>query len=264
MFDMAEATAATADTIDKTSQKIGLSTQAYQEWDYVLSQNGMNIESMKTGLNKLNNTVDDTISGNEAAAEKFARLGISMDDLKGKSREEIFEMTIAGLQGMTDESERAAVANDLLGKSAVELAPLFNQTAESTDALRQKANDLGMVMSETAIKAGVDYTDAKDTLTRAFAGIKNSIGADLLPGFTSIANGLTALITGQKDAGQQLQAGVQELVGSISDIVPRVMELANTIIQTVAEIAPEVIGALVDGVVSALPQLTDAAVTRAV
>ena len=51
--------AAMGDTIDKQSQKLGLSREAYQEWDYVLSQAGVDITSMSTGLKTLTNKLDD-------------------------------------------------------------------------------------------------------------------------------------------------------------------------------------------------------------
>lgn len=40
------------------------------------------------GMKKVNTTVDDVINGSSSATEKFHYIGISMEDLKGKSREE--------------------------------------------------------------------------------------------------------------------------------------------------------------------------------
>ena len=58
-YKMASDTAAAADEVDKTSQKLGMSKTAYQEWDYVLSQSGVEITSMTTGLKTLTNKIDD-------------------------------------------------------------------------------------------------------------------------------------------------------------------------------------------------------------
>lgn len=49
LYDMANDVAATGDNIDKMSQRLGLSREAYQEWDYVLSQSGVDINSVQTG-----------------------------------------------------------------------------------------------------------------------------------------------------------------------------------------------------------------------
>lgn len=259
LYDMANDAAAAGDRIDKMSQSLGLSKKGFQEWEYVLSQNGADIEALKTGMNGLNNTVDDVINGNEKAAEKFKRLGITMDDLKGKSREEIFNMTIAGLQGVSDESERAAIASDLLGKSSVGLAALLNQTADGTEELKQKANELGLVMSDEAVAASVAFTDSMDNLNRSFTGFKNKIGAEMLPGLTMITDGLTGVITGQEGAAESIAEGAQQIVASISDILPQIIDVLSSLISGIAAVAPQIISSLVSAIVDNLPMLIDAA-----
>lgn len=47
------------DTIDKQSQKLGLSAEKYQEWDYVLQHAGTSMSNMGTGLKTLTNKIDD-------------------------------------------------------------------------------------------------------------------------------------------------------------------------------------------------------------
>jgi phage-related protein len=259
LFDMANDAAAAGDEIDKASQRIGLSRQGYQEWDYVLSQNGASISSLENGMKKLNNTVDDAINGSTSATDKFQRLGISMEDLQGKSREEIFEMTVKGLQGISDEGEKAAIANDLLGNSSVELAALLNQSAESTEDLKNKASELGLVMSDESVYAAVNYTDAMDNLTRSFAGVKNNITSQLLPGFTMVLDGLTGLITGQEGAAEQLKEGARETVEQIAIILPQILEVVTGLISAIAEVAPDLIIALVNGILDNLPTLIEAA-----
>jgi len=259
LFDMANDAAAAGDEIDKASQRIGLSRQGYQEWDYVLSQNGASISSLENGMKKLNNTVDDAVNGSTSATDKFQRLGISMEDLQGKTREEIFEMTVKGLQGISDEGEKAAIANDLLGNSSVELAALLNQTAESTEDLKNKASELGLVMSDESVDAAVNYTDAMDNLTRSFAGVKNNITSQLLPGFTMVLDGLTGLITGQEGAAEQLKEGAKETVAQIAIILPQILEVVTGLISAVAEVAPDLVVALVNGILDNLPTLIEAA-----
>ena len=260
LYDMANDVAATGDNIDKMSQRLGLSREAYQEWDYVLSQSGVDINSVQTGMKTLTNTIDDAKNGTDKAIEKFTRLGITQEDLANKSREGIFAMTIAGLQKMTDDTEKAALANDMFGRSGQEMIPLLNETAESTEALLQKSRDLGMVMSDEAVTAAVKYTDSMDTLKRTFSAVKNNIVSDLLPGFTKILDGLTGLLTGQEEAGAQIKEGAKEMVESISEVLPGIVDVFMNLVTAVAEIAPAIIEALVNGIAENLPSLLEAAV----
>ena len=146
VIDGAKETAALGDAIDKTSQKLGLSSSAYQEWDYVMNLAGTDMQSMTVGLKTLTNKLDDAKNGSESAQAMFAALGISMDEINTMSREDLFGETIKGFQGMADSTERAALANDLFGRSGQDLTPLFNQSAEATQEQIDRAREYGMVI----------------------------------------------------------------------------------------------------------------------
>ena len=164
-----------------------------------------------------------------------------------------------GFQGMSDTTERAALANTLFGKSGQNLTPLFNQTTESTEQLKKAAHDLGFVMSNDAVKASANFKDSLDTLKRTFAGVKNNIMAELMPGFSEIMRGLSELLAGGKGAKEKIQKGVSEIVSSLKDIFPKVVEVIMTLIGAVAEIAPVIIDSLIKGIVDNLPSIVTAA-----
>ncbi|MBQ1381814.1 MAG: phage tail protein, partial [Ruminococcus sp.] len=241
IWDMANDTAAAGDTVDKMSQKLGLSAKAYQEWDYVLSQSGADIESMGAGFKSLTNLVDKATSGNDAAAASFQKLGISTKDLKDMSREDIFALTVKRMQEMGDTTERAALANTIFGKSGQGLAPLLNQTAEATQDLMDKANELGFVMSDEAVDASVKFTDSMDTLKRTFEGVKNSITSELLPGLTSITDGLTLLLTGSDGAKDKIKSGANEIVTAIKKAIPQATEALKTVLDVIGELAVDLL-----------------------
>ena len=255
LVDLANETAVQGDEVDKMSQKLGMSAEGYQKWDYVLSQAGVDITSMTTGLKTLTNKIDDAKNGSDKAQAMFTKLGISMEDLNSMSREDVFAATVKGFQGMADSTERAALANDLFGKSGQNLTPLFNDTAESTEALMQAAEDYGFVMSNDAVKASAVYKDSLDTLSHTFSGVKNNIVSNLLPGLTSITDGLSLLLTGGEGAKDKIKAGSQEIVDQLKVIFPQVGDMLLTLIETVGETAPELVSSLVSGITGNLPQV---------
>ena len=97
------------DTIDKMSQKMGMSSDAYQEWDFVLQHCGASIESLKPAMKTL-------ATAAESGSDAFAQLGISQEQIAGMSQEQLFDATIAGLQNVTDETQRTYLAGKLLGE----------------------------------------------------------------------------------------------------------------------------------------------------
>ena len=183
IYKMSTNSAAASDRVDKMSQKLGLSRTAFQELDFITSQSGTSVESLKGGIRTLTNAMEAANSGSEEAAAMFDKLGISIYDSNGnmKSQEQILFDTISALQNMEDGTEKAALANDLLGKSGSELMPLLNGSAGSMEAMRQQAHDLGLVLYDDTIDAGVKLTDTLDQAKRAFGAITTRIGAEVMP-----------------------------------------------------------------------------------
>lgn len=251
----AKATAAYGDNVDKMSQKIGISAEAFQEWDYVLGQNGADISILESGMKTLSSAVADAGSGTKSAQEKFKKLGLSFEALGKMSQEDIFSTVIASLQEMPDGAERTALAADLLGKSAMELGPLLNQTAEDTAALKQQAHDLGAVMSDEAVKDSAAFTDSMDNLSHAVDGAKNQLASSLLPALTDITNGFAGMIAGSEGAVDQVISGFDSLAASLTDAIPMVVELVTGLVESIATVAPEIIKTLADAILSSIPEL---------
>lgn len=260
-------TATYGDVVDKTSQKLGISRDAFQSYDYVLNLAGTDMASMTTGMKTLTNRLDEAKNGSEDAQAMFASLGFSMDDLATMSREDLFEKTITGFQGMEDSAERAALANDLFGKSGQNLNPVFNMTAEETEELIKQAHDYGMVMSDEAVSASADYVDAMTTLDKTMTGLKNNMMTQFLPGMTSIMDGLAAVFAGDEGGIAQVQEGLTSLIGNLVMFAPQFFQLAQTLVMSIlqgfAPLLPSLVNAIfnfintgIKTVVSMIPSLT--------
>lgn len=215
------------DTVDKESQKMNMSAQGYQEWAFILEHAGASIEGMKTSMKKLTVAAEE---GNDA----FAALGISEEQLAAMSPEETWNATIEALQNVTDEGERTALANQLLGKGAVELAPLFNMTAEETEALKTQVNELGGVMSDDAVKAAAEYQDELQNMKVALTGVKNNMMSQFLPGMSQVMKGLSLVFSGNGGI-EEIKEGLNEVIGKITELAPQFLEIAQVIVLAVLE-----------------------------
>lgn len=248
IYDSAQQTADYGDEVDKMSQKLGLSAKSYQEWDYVLGQAGVEITSMTTGMKTLTNQIDKAKNGDEDATNRFKKLGLSISDLKTMSQEDIFSKVISGMQSMSDSTDRAALANQIFGKSGQNLAPLFNETAASTEKLKKKANELGFVMSDSGVKSSAAFKDSLDTLKRSFTGAKNNILGELLPSITLVMDGMSKLAAGTDGASESIKKGASGIVKSLANALPGLTEIGTSLIEAIAESAPDIVQALADGI----------------
>lgn len=262
--DNVSAVADYGDNIDKMSQKMGLSTDAYQEWDFIMQHCGTSIEALKPSMKTLANAAD---AGNES----FEKLGITQEQLATLSQEDLFALTISRLQEMEEGTERTAIASDLLGRGATELGALLNTSAEDTEAMRQQVHDLGGVMSNDAVKAAAAYKDSLQNLQTAISGAKNNLSAELLPAVTEVMDGLTMIFSGEDiDGGlEKISEGIDELSEKLTDMIPVVMEVGGKIIMslaqaildnlpTIIDTGMQIINEVVQGIISALPQILEA------
>lgn len=188
VFKVADSVAAVGDEIDKQSQKLGISAQAYQEWDAILGHCGASMDSLKAGMKTLSKAIADG-SADQVAA--FQAVGLSLDEVQQMSTEDVFAAVITGLQGMEEGAERTNIATTLLGRSAQELGPLLNTSAEATEEMRKTVNDLGGVMSDEAVAASAQFKDALQDLETAAGWFKRELVANILPYVTAGMQGLT-------------------------------------------------------------------------
>lgn len=183
LLGMAKNTAEATDRIDKMSQKIGLSRDGFQEWDFIMSQSGMSVDQLQMGFKTMVNAVDQAIDGAGKGADSFKKLGVSVHDANGqvKDQETIFNEAVIALQGMEAGSEKAKLANDLFGRSGAEMMPLLNGAAGSVEEMKQQAHELGLVLDDETIDAGVVFTDTIDQAQRSLSTIVTKVGAEVMP-----------------------------------------------------------------------------------
>lgn len=266
-IDAAKETASYGDTVDKTSQRLGISRQSFQELDYVLNLAGTSMDSMSAGFRTLTNQIDDAKNGSEEAQARFAALGISLDDLSTMSTEDIFKATITGFQDMEDSADRAALANDVFGRSGQQLAPLFNMTSDATREAIETANEYGMILSDEGVAASAQFTDSMTTMDKTVKGLKNQMMANFLPAMSTIMDGVSQIFSGDEMGADLIQTGITDLIGQINTYVPTFISLAQTILTALlngfAPMMPQMVSSIFSFLTTALvtistmmPQLT--------
>lgn len=242
--DSANELAQYGDNIDKMSQKIGISAEAYQEWDAVMQHCGASIDQLRPAMKTL---ATEAQTGNEA----FQQLGISEEEVATLSQEDLFSRVIAGLQSMEEGTERTYIASQLLGRGSTELGALLNTSAEETQAMRDRVHELGGVMSDEAVKAAAGFQDQLQDMQTSFAGLKRSMMGNFLPSLTTVMSGLTEVFAGNYDQGlDQISEGIDAVVANLSEVMPRLIEIGGKIIESLAEAIivnlPNILPALVN------------------
>ena len=173
--------ASTATEIKNTSDVVNMSIESIQLWDYVLKSVGSSMQEAQGDLSAFQEKIMEASEGAGEAFEMFGKLGVSVTDQNGNLRdtESVLSDVVAALQTMQNETERNAISSTLLGGTGEKLIPIYEQNAESLQALMDKKREMGILTGEeiekldAVSKALIDYEErcksAGDLLAQDFA-----------------------------------------------------------------------------------------------
>ena len=200
------------DEIDKASIRMGITAEKYQELAYAAGQCGVEMSTM------------------EQAAKKLEGTDLNLDDAMNQ------------IMSLTTAEERSAKAAELFGdKLAYNLSPLIEQSGEDFNGLIERANELGLVMSGDAVKAGVEFGDLMSDLKQSIGALKNSLGAAFVPMINEFLKGLISYIP-----------QIQEAVGRFA---PMISNFFSELIPIMLNVTDEIFPVLMDILNSLLPVL---------
>ena len=178
------------DEIQKMAQRTGFTTEALSELKFAAEQSGSSLATIEKGSKRLSTTILDAQMGLSTATDAFLALGISVSELQGLSPEEQFQKVANALAAVDDASTRAALAQRVFGRAGTELLPLFQQGEAGMMALREQAQQLGVVWSQDAANSAADFKDAQNELKTAFAGVAFTVAKEIVPAITDFARNL--------------------------------------------------------------------------
>lgn len=183
LHEMTLEAAADMDELITQSMISGVSIEALQKWEYAAEFVDVPLSTMTGSLTKLTKTMADARDGTGTAAEAFAQLGIAVTDSNGNLRdsEDVFGEVIDRLGNISNETERDALAMELLGKSAQELNPLILAGSDALREYGEEAEDLGYVLSIDQVEALAAVDDAYQRYMLTVEAAKKQLAADFAP-----------------------------------------------------------------------------------
>lgn len=133
-----------ASRINDLSQRLGVSTDAIQEFQFVANQTGSTVEDFANAVFKLGVNI---AGGGTGVQDAINGLGLSFNQIRNLKPEQQFELIAVALGNLENEQERNRVGTELFGKSFKEIAAAigegYDKLAEkSTKATKQQIKDL--------------------------------------------------------------------------------------------------------------------------
>ena len=219
-----------ATQITNLAATMGMTTEEYQEWDYVLGKVGSSAEQAQGDISALAEKAQDAAEGSGEAAELFKKLGVAVKNNDGtfKTQSQLFNETVTALAAMSDATDRNATASKLLGNTGETLIPILNQGAGAIGEMANNAYTLGAVMSGETLTALNGVTSAVADFEAAGEGLKNTISSKMAPAVENFVNAGTTLFTSLSGALEN--SGIIDIFASLLDIVASLAPLFETLL----------------------------------
>lgn len=198
---MVKKTAEFGDVMSKTIQKVGFSSAAYQEYAYAAKLCGMSTEEFNSNIGFLTKNMGQLRAGTGPLVAGISKISpVLADQLKHtKTNEEAFELLIKAIQKVEDPVKKAYIAQQAFGRGGQSMVLLANQGADGIAKLRKEAQDLGIVMEDSALTGSESFLDSLERLKTAGQGLAQTITSKLLPIFEPIIEKMTKWVVANRD-----------------------------------------------------------------
>lgn len=183
------------DQLNKMAQRTGIAVEQLSALKFAAEQSGSSIEDLETGVKRMQRTITDAGDGMASAVDALGAIGLTSGDLQGMSPDEQFIAIAQALSEVEDATTRAALAQEIFGRSGTMLLPLINGGAKSIAELTKEAEELGIVMSAEAAQSAAEFTDAWNRAKQTLLAVSREIAAAVVPAITDLIEMVRPFIT---------------------------------------------------------------------
>lgn len=211
-----------ADDLNTMSKVYSISTEELQKYSLAAELIDVDVETIAGSHVKLTKSMSSAADETSEQAEAFKKLGIEVTDANGELRnaDDVWQEVIQGLGKLENETERDALAMQLLGKSAMQLNPLIEDNGETFKDLAETLEkyNLDFIDQETLDKAN-EFNDKIDTIKAIGTLTWQSLGATLADKFLPILEKVVDWVGNLADYIQGMDPIILTIIATIAGVV---------------------------------------------
>lgn len=193
-WQMVQSFADTGGELNDLSQSLGISAERLQELRYAAKQTGVENGIFDQGLRVLSRNLGDAFTKNKGPVfDVLEGMGVRLRGANGEMRrtDDLLPEIADKLAAIRDPAVRAAAAQALLGRAGVKMLPMLLGGSKGLAQFAARARELGIVIDNDTIAAADEFGDQLDDMKSSLTGVRNVIGAALLPQLQKLVTRIT-------------------------------------------------------------------------
>ena len=246
-----------ADTILTDATVTGIATDKLQEYHYAAELIDVSTETLTKSMSKNIKSMASAAKGTGETAKAYQALGVSVTNSDGSLRDsqEVYWELIDALGTVDNETERDALAMQILGKSAQELNPLIEAGSARMEELGQQARDAGAVLSEDTLEAFGAFDDQLQYLKVNSEASKKALGTALLPMLTKLATTGNGLVTKFTKSLTEANGDIGLMADAVGQMIPDIIDTIVAALPEILSAAERIVSSLANGIIAQLPTI---------
>jgi hypothetical protein len=163
----------------RMSNRTGMAVEALSTLKFAAETTGTEFEAVETGIKRMQKAIYSVSQGGEGPAFLAAMLQLHPEDAIAAIADK--------LAGMTNPTERAAVALKIFGRGGTAMLPMLSRGSAGLAEFRKEAEAMGKIRSKEDAAAALQLATAWNHVKGALTGLKNAVGSALGPMLTGLA-----------------------------------------------------------------------------
>jgi hypothetical protein len=207
LFATAKTTADAYDKFSKLNDRLNLSTEFFSKMSVASESAGTSFDSTVSAIQAFQVQVGEASKGAGTANETLTELGISIYKANGelKNAEDLLPEVADGLAGMSNATLRTESAQKLFGEGGLQMLQILKDGSEGLEEYSKQAERVGKVVGLQAARNAAKFTDALGQAKDVLQGLKNTIGEEVMPYITGLANRFSEFVI--KNRAQIIEFG---------------------------------------------------------
>jgi hypothetical protein len=206
----------------RLGRQVGATTENLSGLNLIARTTGISLDEVGEYLSKMNDWVGQVMRNTPAATATLRRLGITLDDLKGKDAVQIFELLAQKISALPTIFQQTNAARDIFGRGAADLIPTLQALAdEGLDRVKERARELGFLLDTKTATSLKNLKRDLELLKIQSEGVRQQFAAGVSPELSQslqmIAGNLEGAASGWKKFGDALGWVVKLIVGGVSE-----------------------------------------------
>jgi len=224
IFAISNSAASLGDEVAKKADALGLPIAALQELRYAAERSGVSTEKLDGSMQRFVRGLGQAVQGTGKAKKAYEELGLSAAQLTSMSPESAMGVVADRLGKIGNHASRAAYATAIFGEAGTDMLNMLRDGSAGLESLRAQARLTGYVLGDEAARNAEEYKDALLDAQLAVKGMKNTVGAALMPAVTELMKSFSGWM---REHLPMVQSFAATLGSRLSAAAPHIVGLAR-------------------------------------